>query len=131
MDLTAAAREPFDRHLAADSVRLCILVLLVYLIAVVGKIAWLRFRRGGTRRPDQSPWALVSYVAFATIPWLQGLAKFGEPLNVPRTVITAIGLVTGAIAAYQTVTLQQWNWPPQRYLRDRAAEREARREQRQ
>lgn len=120
MDL-AAASEPFDRHVGADIVRLCILLLLVYLIAVVAKVAWLRWRNRSARRPDESPWALMSYVFFAAIPWVQGLGRFGQPLNGPRTALTIAALVTGCIAAYETVTLQGWNWPPQRFYRVRRA----------
>lgn len=113
--------EPFDRYLAADVMRLGILLLLVYLIAVVSKVAYLRWRNRKARRltAEQSPWALLSYVAFMLNPWFAGLGRFGQPLDVVRTVLTTLGLLFGVIAAYRMVTLQGWAWPPQRFYRTR------------
>lgn len=117
--LAAPAAEPFDGHLGADVIRLLILLALVYLIAVVVKIAWIRCRDRKIRPVDSQhgPWALLSYAAFLLNPWIAGLGRFGYPLDVVRTVVTSLGLVFGVIAAYKTVTLQGWNWPPQRFYR--------------
>jgi hypothetical protein len=109
---------PFTEHFGADCVRLVVVLLLSYLIAVALKMAWIRWRhRRVFAEPQDNPWIILSYVMLAVIPVWQSVDRFGHSLDIPRTSFALAALVFGAVGAYQEVTLRRWNWIPQRWHR--------------
>lgn len=101
---------PFTEYAGDDVIRLIIVLLLTYLIAVAAKIAYVRLRRGVEWPPEESPWALLSYVMLACAATVQSTYRFGMPMEWVRTVPTMAALLFGAVAAYRQVTFEGWRW---------------------
>lgn len=100
---------PFHTHFAADVIRMALVVLGVFLVMVCIAVAIKRVTApAGDQLRDSSPFALISYAAFATLPTWNGLGRFGEELNPWRTTIYVIALMCGVIAAFDRVTFAKW-----------------------
>lgn len=103
------ASDPFGVNMYADVTRLLLGALGLLLVMVSARVAWLRALapRGAPLR-ERSPWALMSYALFASLPVVVGLQELGEPLKPLVTVVTALALVFGFVAMFGEVNLLLW-----------------------
>jgi len=102
--------EPFSGsdHYIADLIRLALLIPCIFLALTVIAVSYRRFRSA----PDsieraRNGWALLSYGAFILVDAMFILDKFGNPLNIPRFLVTVVALGSGVIAAFQMFSLRR------------------------
>lgn len=94
-------------HPVADAIRILLLVPSFLLALLVLRVCVLRLF-GLWNEPGDGqgqPAALLSYAAFVLSVVLSGFSRFGMPLDLLRTSITTVAVLSGVYAALGTVTL--------------------------
>lgn len=107
------AADAFGPNMLADVTRLALCTASMFLVLLCLRVTWLRAKapRNHPLR-EQSPWAVLSYGLFAFLPTVLGFRKFGQPLDLPLTLVFAAALMSGMLAAFGQVTIRLWKWSP-------------------
>lgn len=90
----------------ADTYRLFVIFLGLILAMVCVKVAVTRLR-DPSQWGEGGPWALMSYGLFVFLPVINGLRRFGQPLDPWGTPIYMAAVICGMIAA-RHIFRQAW-----------------------
>jgi hypothetical protein len=98
--------EPFrgSENTADDVLRFLVVAPAMVLALIILRVAYLRFRspKGSVER-DRSGWGLLSYAMFILLTVVNGLQRFGYPLDWTRGILHVVALGAGIAAVVTTV----------------------------
>lgn len=104
-----AQEQAFLDALPENIARLVLIAGGTLLILLCLRLAYLRARAPrGDRLRDSSPFALLSYAAYAAIPTIEGYLRFGAPLTPWKFTLYLLAMSAGFVAAFSQITVRVW-----------------------
>ena len=85
-----------------DLIRTLFIGAGIFLLLVIFRVTYLRFRNGAGRH-EGSGWAMLSYGMFVFVAVYDGLHRYGVPIDWVRVGLWAVALTTGVTAVVTTL----------------------------